>query len=155
MLWVPGWARRAPGIRQRASELREQSCPAIPPALLTSGPEQQIQQTAQERSFGVVLGSLQTRSHFPKPFSLSSPGCILPFLLASNTIFYSLLHWWPDWSWHHLIFKIFSYFSALLVWLDTKSIFFCTVLFPVSVSCCFGRHLPLFLVYFGAQALGS
>lgn len=30
VLWISGWARRAPGIRQRASELREQSCPCNP-----------------------------------------------------------------------------------------------------------------------------
>lgn len=76
--------------------------------------------TAQRRSAGIVLGSQHTASHYPTPSFPSSPACIFPFLLASITIFYFFLHCCPDWYWHDLLFKTFSYFS---VWLDTGSIF--------------------------------
>lgn len=71
-------------------------------------------------------------------FFPSSPGCVLPFLLTSNTICYSLLRWCPDW---YLIFKLFSYLPALLMRASARSIF---CLFGFFVLFCF---LCLFLLF--------
>lgn len=147
---MSGCARRDPGTRQRASEPRESHpVPAVPPALLT--PEQHIQQIAQERSFELVLGSQQTRSHCPAPSSPLHLGasCHFPGPVTPH----SLLHWCPDW---YLVFKSFRYFPALLMWPDTRSIFFCLLFVScVCVPAVLEDIFLFFLVYFGAQALKS
>lgn len=121
--WHPAEGKRAE---------RERPCPRVPPALLT--PEQHIQQTAQARSLGTVLGSRQARSHCPAPFSplhlrasCHFPGPVTP---------YSLLHWCPDW---YIVFESFSYFPTLLTRPDTISIFLVCFLFPVSVFLLFWK----------------
>jgi len=129
VLWPLGQDRRAAGTQQRASGQGEQPCPCTP---------LHCYHPARGSRFGRLLGegplglfwTLQRQDRIIQLFFFPSlPGCILPFLLPSNTIFYSLLYWCPDW---YLIFKLFSCFPALLMWPDTKNVF---CLFFVSCVC--------------------
>lgn len=93
VLWMLDPARRAPGIRQRASELRERSRPCSPSGAARIRPTPANPANCRETSFGTVLGFQQMRSAYPNSFfSPSLPSCILSFLRPSNTSVYSLLY---------------------------------------------------------------
>lgn len=64
VLWMLDPARRAPGIRQRASELREQSRPRSPSGAARIGPTPANPANCRETSFGTVLGFQQMRSAY-------------------------------------------------------------------------------------------
>lgn len=70
---LPGWARRASGIRQRASELREHPRSCSPSFSARIRPMLATPANCQEWSFGIVLGSQQMRFIYPVIPSPPSP----------------------------------------------------------------------------------
>lgn len=128
------------------AEGKQESCessPVLPPLLCSSGqPRAANPSDCSGKIVRDCSGLSADKITLSSSFFPSSLGCILPFLLASSTIFYSLLQWYPNWYWHDFIFKVFNYFSASLKWLDTFCTFFvfcvCLLLFWKTSSSSFG-----------------